>query len=159
VKQNYYRIMGLSRHSTPAEIRQRYRYLARKLHPDVNPSTDRTHFQALQEAYGVLSNPEARRKYDMRLAYQSNTTARPTQRRKQPKRPPSADPFASRKPFKLLESVLVGSLFLIGFCGLAMGILHLWEVGYRQESDANGVIFGMVFLSILTLGWRAMRQN
>lgn len=151
--------MGLSRHSTSAEIKQRYRYLARKLHPDVNPSTDRTHFQALQEAYRVLSNPEARRKHDMRLAYHSIPIARPNQRRKPPKRPAQADPFASRKPFKLLESVLVGSLFLIGVCGLAMGIIHLWEVGYRQESDANGLVFGMVFLSILTLGWRAMKQD
>jgi curved DNA-binding protein CbpA len=151
--------MGLSRHCTSAEIKQRYRFLARKLHPDMNPEADRAQFQAVQEAYAVLGNPELRRKYDMRLAYHSIPVPRQAQRRKTPKRRPPPDPLASRKPFKLLEKVLVGSLFLIGFSGLVLGLHHLWKVGYRQESDANGVVFGVVFLSLLTLGWKAMKQD
>lgn len=151
--------MGLSRHSTSTEIKQRYRFLARKLHPDVNPEADRAQFQALQEAYGVLGNPELRRKYDLRLAYHSMPTNRLVQRRKPVKRRPPTDPMASRKPFKQMELVMVTSLFLIGFSGLTMGVHHLWEVGYRHESDANGVVFGVIFLSLLTLGWRVMKQD
>lgn len=62
---DYYRILGLPPTATVAEIRGAYRKKASALHPDRNPS-DKAHveFQAMQEAYEVLSDASRRRAYD-----------------------------------------------------------------------------------------------
>ncbi len=65
---NYYRILGVSPKATQEEIRAAYRRLAKKYHPDVNPSPYATRrFQQIREAYEVLSDPQKRKKYDLQL--------------------------------------------------------------------------------------------
>jgi curved DNA-binding protein len=63
---DYYAILGVSKTATAAEIKQAYRKLARKYHPDVNPgdATAEEKFKVLNEANEVLSDPETRAKYD-----------------------------------------------------------------------------------------------
>lgn len=63
---DYYAILGVSRDATEKEIKQAYRRLARKYHPDVNPGNKSAEekFKEISEAYEVLSDPEKRRKYD-----------------------------------------------------------------------------------------------
>ena len=62
---DYYRIMGVARDATEAEIKQAYRKLARKYHPDVSKEKDaEARFKELGEAYEVLRNPEKRAAYD-----------------------------------------------------------------------------------------------
>ena len=63
---NYYDILGVKRDASEKEIKQAYRRLARKYHPDVNPgdkSAEAT-FKQINEAYEVLSDKEKRGKYD-----------------------------------------------------------------------------------------------
>lgn len=63
---DYYKILGLAKTATPAEIKSAYRKLARKHHPDLNP-TDKDaskNFQQINEANEVLSDPKKRKKYD-----------------------------------------------------------------------------------------------
>ena len=63
---DYYATLGVAKTATPKEVKQAFRRLARKHHPDVNPG-DRSaegKFKELNEAYEVLSNAETRRKYD-----------------------------------------------------------------------------------------------
>jgi len=63
---DYYAILSVSKTATAAEIKQAYRKLARKYHPDVNPgdATAEEKFKVLNEANEVLSDPETRAKYD-----------------------------------------------------------------------------------------------
>jgi curved DNA-binding protein len=63
---DYYATLGVAKTATEKEIKQAYRKLARKFHPDVNPGdrTAESTFKAINEAYEVLGDPEKRRKYD-----------------------------------------------------------------------------------------------
>lgn len=63
---DYYATLGVAKTASAKDIKQAFRRLARKHHPDVNPG-DRgaeAKFKELNEAYEVLSNPDTRRKYD-----------------------------------------------------------------------------------------------
>jgi len=63
---DYYQILGLSRNASEKEIKQAYRRLARKHHPDLNPGdkSAEAKFKEINAAHEVLSNPEKRKKYD-----------------------------------------------------------------------------------------------
>ena len=64
-KNDYYQILGVQTGATAEEIQQAYRQLAKKMHPDINPSESATtDFQRLNEAYNILGNPEKRIAYD-----------------------------------------------------------------------------------------------
>jgi curved DNA-binding protein len=62
---DYYRVMGVARDATEAQIKQAYRKLARKYHPDVSKEPDaEARFKEVGEAYEVLRSPEKRAAYD-----------------------------------------------------------------------------------------------
>lgn len=63
---DYYQILGISKTATEKDIKNAYRKLARKYHPDVNPNDKdaQKKFQEINEANEVLSDPEKRKKYD-----------------------------------------------------------------------------------------------
>lgn len=63
---DYYNILEVEEYSSEEEIRTAYRKLARKYHPDVNPNDDKAalRFREINEAHQVLTDPEARAKYN-----------------------------------------------------------------------------------------------
>jgi molecular chaperone DnaJ len=64
-KRDYYEVLGVTRDVDEAELKRAFRELARKFHPDVNPSTHaEDRFKEANEAYAVLSDPKARARYD-----------------------------------------------------------------------------------------------
>ncbi len=65
---DYYQILGVPKNAPEKDIKSAYRKLARKWHPDANPSSAKEaeeRFKEIQEAYEVLGDPEKRGKYDV----------------------------------------------------------------------------------------------
>lgn len=64
--QSHYDVLGVRRDASEKEIKEAYRDMCKKLHPDVNKSDPGTHekFVQLNEAYQVLSERMSRKKYD-----------------------------------------------------------------------------------------------
>ncbi|MCS7239230.1 MAG: J domain-containing protein [Thermoguttaceae bacterium] len=64
--EDYYKILGVPRNATQAEIQKAFRELARKYHPDLHPDDPdaKKKFQQIQRAFEVLNDPEKREMYD-----------------------------------------------------------------------------------------------
>ena len=73
-KQDYSERLGVRRKAPLKEIRQAYRKLARKYHPDLNPGDKSAEekFKQIQEAYAVLSDPKKRQMFDQYGFYADN---------------------------------------------------------------------------------------
>lgn len=63
---DFYSVLGVGREAGPKDIKDAYRRLARRHHPDVNPGDRRAEekFKQINEAYHVLSDPKTRKDYD-----------------------------------------------------------------------------------------------
>jgi curved DNA-binding protein len=63
---DYYQVLGIDKKASDKDVKNAYRKLARKYHPDLNPNDAEANkkFQQLNEANEVLSDPEKRKKYD-----------------------------------------------------------------------------------------------
>jgi DnaJ-class molecular chaperone len=88
---DYYTTLGVSKTATDKEIKQAFRKLARKYHPDVNPGDKgaEAKFKEVNEANEVLSDPQKRKKYDeLGANWRAYENA-----------PPGAGPFGGGNPF------------------------------------------------------------
>ncbi len=65
-KRDYYEVLGVDKNADETTIKNAYRKLAKKYHPDMNPGDKQAEemFKEVNEAYGVLSDPEKKAKYD-----------------------------------------------------------------------------------------------
>ena len=72
---NHYEVLGLKKNATQNEIREAYKKLIKKYHPDIYQG-DKTFAekksQSINAAYDVLSNPESRKKYDDEITPTTN---------------------------------------------------------------------------------------
>ena len=63
---DYYKILGVDKTIPQKDVKKAYLKRAKQFHPDLHPDDPKAQakFQALQEAYDVIGDPEKRRKYD-----------------------------------------------------------------------------------------------
>ena len=64
---DYYQVLGVPRNTSDEEIKKAYRKLAMKYHPDRNPGNENwahEKFKEINEAYGILGDPQKRKQYD-----------------------------------------------------------------------------------------------
>lgn len=66
-ERDHYDVLGVAPTASAAEIRQAYRRLARRYHPDVGPGGDARRFEELSDAYEVLHDAVRRARYDESL--------------------------------------------------------------------------------------------
>lgn len=86
-QRDYYEILGLPSSASMAEIKKRYRELARQFHPDVagDKSVGHRAFTQIIEAYQTLSDPDKRRSYDAsRLRPEPRSAPRPSAGQQRP---------------------------------------------------------------------------
>ena len=73
-KKDYYKILGVTKESTEADIKKAYRKLALKWHPDKNSATEEQKkraekmFKEINEAWAVLSDPQKKQQHDMGMS-------------------------------------------------------------------------------------------
>jgi hypothetical protein len=78
---DYYSILGIPQSASQNVIRDAYRKLAKRYHPDVNSSPDADRiFKELNEAYEVLGDPEKRAQYDQPVYYEPTVNPEPVHR-------------------------------------------------------------------------------
>jgi molecular chaperone DnaJ len=66
-EKDFYKVLGVAKDVSEADLKKVYRQLARQYHPDSNPgdATAEAKFKEISEAYSVLSDPSQRKEYDM----------------------------------------------------------------------------------------------
>lgn len=108
---DYYYILGVARTASPEEIKQAYRKLSLKFHPDKNAGDKffEDRFKEINEAYEVLFNPSKRFSYDEAFvkkasSQQSTSSSAPTQPQNAP---PRIISFTSDKSFIALGEIIM----------------------------------------------------
>lgn len=78
---NWYSILGVSQTANFKEIKSAYRHLAKQFHPDKNQdnTSAEERFKEVQHAYMILSDPEKRKKYDLRSSGSGAAYTKPKQ--------------------------------------------------------------------------------
>lgn len=141
---NHYKTLDISRHATPAEIKQSYRRLASKWHPDKwasDPAYANTMMRQINDAYKVLGDPVSRSQYDAWLdseeatrAHQEPPKAEPSQKHKDPVRPEKTGWKRFQDTLKNLNQSSFGTPFAIFCVILAISLaIDVFQNNFSKE--------------------------
>lgn len=150
---NYYTVLGLKRTATPPEIKAAYKQLAIQYHPDKHRGDlhFEERFKQVNEAYQVLSNPQKRRLYDLKLdyvvqqqrahQYAQQTYAQTRQRPPASVRERHYRPIAKRKKFSKKDWQITIAFFLCLLVGsLVVKVVMDYITAQNRYRNANAFI-------------------
>ena len=129
---SHYELLDVARGASADELRQAFRRLSKRYHPDTTTLPQpqaAAAFQQLQRAYGVLSDPEQRRRYDAELLLQ---LARPV-----PQPPSVAEPQQSAMPASVRRPLSGGEWLALVLLVLAAGFSLVLGVGMAWLRGAD----------------------
>ena len=164
---SHYAILGLHPSASVIEIRRSYRELSKRYHPDttdLSAEVATQKFQRLNEAYGILSNPERRSLYDLKIGYSRwNVIQDPSQNwastQNMPENPSrmayldaSDRPLSSGEIFALfiMGLTLVGCLLLVILVALLRGDALIPPSAMPQERQTVIISSSVIFASSLS---------
>jgi len=133
-KRDYYKVLDVPRTATEAQVKQAYRRLAMKYHPDRNPS-DRDaeeRFKEAKEAYEVLTDAHKRSLYDQHGHAGIEAAARGGGR----------GPFGAGDAFSDIFGDVFGDIFGGARRGGRSQVFRGADLRYELELDLNEAVFG-----------------
>lgn len=157
---DHYKVLSVPRDATPERIKRAYRERVKDWHPDRNPSPRAAAvFQAVHEAYVVLSDTEQRQRYDERLQfYRQAVPPAPHDPRQRPNHSVRFEhdvPDAPDRPvhrFAFYGLHLTGLLFGIALVlGILIGITFLSWPLYM-------LFFAVPGLAVIPDSWEGLRS-
>lgn len=147
-----YKLLGVKRSATDAEIRKAYRALAKKLHPDVNQGDEKTaeRFKEVTAAYNLLSDKDLRARYDSGQVDASGQQQNPFGGGF------GQNPFGQRAGGQDDMADLFSSLF-----GMNMGGMNPNRGGYARPKKGADIRYRLklTFIEALTGGSRKIRTS
>lgn len=130
---DYYEVLGVSKDASDEEIKQAYRHMARKYHPDIAGKEYEDKFQEINNAYSVLSDPKKRQMYDAGV---------------DPNNPQAAASASAAQDMFGDFSDLFGNMFAGGFSGSSRGPVPRQQQGRDTlaslEIPLRDAVFGAV---------------
>ena len=145
---SHYAILGLHPSASVIEIRRAYRELSKSYHPDTTTLASEVatrKFQRLNEAYGILSNPERRSLYDLQIGYSRwNVVQIPTDLQQSNQSQEKWSKYAYLDPTdRTLSSGEIFSLCLLAFT--VIGCLGLAFLIAWLRGDSWAIAASLVF--------------
>lgn len=129
--QSHYQLLEISPQATTAELRQAFRHLSKRYHPDTTtlpPAEAREAFTRLRQAYAVLADPESRRAYDAALQRPAPPLVVVP--------PLPTGPAATARPIGVRRSLSGGEWFALVLLGLALALSLVLGVGLAWARGA-----------------------
>lgn len=165
-EKDYYKVLGVGRDATPAQIKSAYRRLARKFHPDLNPKkrSAEGRFKEVQEAYDALSQQPSDvpfeqdfppRDFDLMEDYFEERGFR--------------FEWGWRRKLALVLAIIVGlgsflpnsfasGFPLVGLLAAAIPLVFVWVGDWLSDVETTDIGFGSILTEIsgkvlVFLGW------
>jgi DnaJ-class molecular chaperone len=139
-QKDYYRVLGVDRKVGPKEIKQAYRTLALRYHPDRNENSPEAaaRMKEINEAYAVLADPEKRREYDgLRDVYGPSAYGQFRQAHSE------QDIFRGSDVHQIFEEISR----TFGFRGFNEVFKDTYGPGYKTFEFRRPGVFGKVYVS------------
>lgn len=122
---NFYELLGVSPQATDEEVKKAYRAISKKIHPDKGGTV--ADFQAINEAYRILSNPQQREEYDLNLRYSQSSYSQREKTQTEPQTETQQE-TSSKSGFFIVHFLLVMSSCMLIYYGV-MNLAEQLKIG------------------------------